>query len=161
MNRLKKYMSLNSPFGELIATVSDDEIQSLEFVDDQTDRSSYQKLSGYRDPSKAVETAFRDWMREGLVNIGLAPEGTVFQKSVWTALQTIPVGELRCYEWIAQSIGHPTAVRAVANAIASNPISLLIPCHRVIRKSGALGRYRWGAERKRALIEWELQRQRR
>ena len=82
--------------------------------------------------------------------------GTNFQIKVWEALLRIPSGSLSTYEDIAVAIGHPRAARAVGSAVARNPIPVLIPCHRVIRKIGEFGHYRYGAARKRALIGWEL-----
>jgi AraC family transcriptional regulator of adaptative response/methylated-DNA-[protein]-cysteine methyltransferase len=80
---------------------------------------------------------------------------TAFQAKVWRFLQQIPAGETRSYSAVAAAIGHPKAVRAVARACASNPVALAIPCHRVIRGDGHLGGYRWGMERKEALLEAE------
>ena len=80
---------------------------------------------------------------------------TAFQQRVWSALQRIPSGETRSYTQVAEMIGTPTAVRAVARACASNPVALVVPCHRVLRQGGALGGYRWGVERKRTLLERE------
>jgi AraC family transcriptional regulator of adaptative response/methylated-DNA-[protein]-cysteine methyltransferase len=77
---------------------------------------------------------------------------------VWRALLEIPPGALATYEDIARSIGSPGAARAVGTAIGRNPVAFLIPCHRVIRGTGALGGYRWGPERKRAMIAWEATR---
>jgi AraC family transcriptional regulator of adaptative response/methylated-DNA-[protein]-cysteine methyltransferase len=74
---------------------------------------------------------------------------------VWRALQQIPYGETRAYAEVARSIGKPKAVRAVASACASNPVAIVVPCHRVVPASGGTGRYRWGAERKAKLIERE------
>lgn len=85
----------------------------------------------------------------------LAPQGTPFQLRVWQALLDIPYGETRSYRDIAHAIGQPNSVRAVANACGANPISLLIPCHRVIRHNGEIGGYRWGSERKRWLLARE------
>jgi len=81
--------------------------------------------------------------------------GTSFQRAVWSCLRNIPLGEVRTYQEIAQAIGAPRAVRAVASACARNQIALWIPCHRVVRADGTLGGYRWGIERKRALLEAE------
>lgn len=81
--------------------------------------------------------------------------GTAFQQRVWQALRAIPVGSTASYTEIAERIGAPKAVRAVAQACASNPVAVAIPCHRVVRQSGALSGYRWGVERKRALLERE------
>jgi AraC family transcriptional regulator of adaptative response/methylated-DNA-[protein]-cysteine methyltransferase len=82
-------------------------------------------------------------------------KGTNFQIRVWKALLTIPSGCVTSYQDIAALIGRPRACRAVANAIAINPVAYLIPCHRVIAASGTLHRYRWGSARKKALIGWE------
>ncbi|MCI0520299.1 MAG: bifunctional DNA-binding transcriptional regulator/O6-methylguanine-DNA methyltransferase Ada [Chloroflexi bacterium] len=82
-------------------------------------------------------------------------QGTAFQRRVWSALQNIPAGETTAYSQIAASIGSPKAGRAVAQACAANPLAVAIPCHRVCRKDGDLGGYRWGVERKRTLLERE------
>lgn len=81
--------------------------------------------------------------------------GTPFQIKVWEALLRIPEGAVSSYEDIASAIGRPTAMRAVGTAVGRNPIAYLIPCHRVIRKTGAFGDYRWGSARKRAMLAWE------
>jgi AraC family transcriptional regulator of adaptative response/methylated-DNA-[protein]-cysteine methyltransferase len=84
--------------------------------------------------------------------------GTNFQLKVWEALLRIPPGRAVPYEAVAAAAGFPAAVRAAANAVADNPVAFLIPCHRVIRKTGAFGNYRWGAVRKRAILAWEAAR---
>lgn len=89
------------------------------------------------------------------VDVTLYPQGTAFQKIVWCRLQTIPRGETVSYSTIAQCIGRPQSVRAVANACAANPVAMFIPCHRVISKTGALSGYRWGLEYKRQLLARE------
>jgi AraC family transcriptional regulator of adaptative response/methylated-DNA-[protein]-cysteine methyltransferase len=81
--------------------------------------------------------------------------GTAFQRRVWDALQSIPPGRTASYKEIADAIGAPTATRAVAGACAANPVAVAIPCHRVLRSDGALSGYRWGVERKRALLARE------
>lgn len=78
--------------------------------------------------------------------------GTAFRRRVWEALRTIPRGEVATYAELARRIERPTAVRAVASACATNPLAIVIPCHRVIRSDGALAGYRWGVDRKRALL---------
>ncbi len=80
---------------------------------------------------------------------------TAFQMRVWKYLQSIPYGEVQSYAEVADAIGSPNGARAVAGACASNPVAVVIPCHRVIRGTGDLGGYRWGLERKRALIDRE------
>lgn len=81
--------------------------------------------------------------------------GTAFQQAVWRYLRRIPPGQTRTYSQVAEAIGHPKAVRAVASACASNHVAMAIPCHRVIRQDGTLGGYRWGLDRKEALIALE------
>jgi methylated-DNA-[protein]-cysteine S-methyltransferase/AraC family transcriptional regulator of adaptative response/methylated-DNA-[protein]-cysteine methyltransferase len=82
--------------------------------------------------------------------------GTPFQRRVWDELRTIPLGATISYGALARRIGKPAAVRAVANACAANAIAMGIPCHRVVRNDGTLSGYRWGVERKRALLESEI-----
>jgi O-6-methylguanine DNA methyltransferase len=74
---------------------------------------------------------------------------------VWEELRRIPYGSTRTYTEIAHALGKPTAIRAVARACATNPVSVVVPCHRVVRQDGSLAGYRWGIERKRSLIEHE------
>ena len=82
-------------------------------------------------------------------------QGTEFQKQVWQALLTIPLGQTRSYRQIAEQVGRPNAVRAVGTACGSNPISILIPCHRVIRSDGSYQGYHWGIEMKTRLLAAE------
>lgn len=82
--------------------------------------------------------------------------GTAFQQRVWEALRAIPAGTTVSYRQLAERIGSPTSVRAVARACASNPVAIVIPCHRVVRTDGSLSGYRWGVERKQALLAREL-----
>ncbi|MGA8754922.1 MAG: bifunctional DNA-binding transcriptional regulator/O6-methylguanine-DNA methyltransferase Ada [Stellaceae bacterium] len=112
----------------------------------------------------ADDPGLRDWA-ERIVRFITAPShtldlpldirGTAFQARVWRALQKIPLGRTATYSEIAQALGQPTAVRAVARACAANDLALLVPCHRVIREDGDLAGYRWGIERKRALLDRE------
>lgn len=94
----------------------------------------------------------------GRARIELHPAGTNFQIKVWEALIRVPPGALLSYEQLARAIGAPQATRAVASAVARNPIAYLIPCHRVIRKTGAFGEYHWGETRKKAMLVWEAAR---
>ena len=84
-------------------------------------------------------------------------KGSDFQKSVWAVLQTIPVGQTLSYSEVAERLHKPKAVRAVANACAANPLALVIPCHRILRADGGISGYRWGVERKHALLAKERQ----
>ncbi len=95
-----------------------------------------------------------------LLGLPLDIAGSAFQRKVWRELRAIPAGETRSYSAIAAAIGQPTAARAVANACARNPAAILIPCHRAVRRDGSLGGYRWGIERKRALLAREREYQR-
>jgi AraC family transcriptional regulator of adaptative response/methylated-DNA-[protein]-cysteine methyltransferase len=113
---------------------------------------------------KTQASAFATWMRalgaylEGSatsLDLPLDVRGTAFQMRVWRYLQTIPRGHVESYAEVARGIGRPTAARAVAQACASNPVALAIPCHRVIRGNGELGGYRWGVARKRTLLDVE------
>lgn len=89
------------------------------------------------------------------IDLPLDVRGTAFQQRVWQALRQIPAGETASYAQIAQRIGSPKSVRAVAHACASNTLAVAIPCHRVVRSDGALSGYRWGVERKRELLSRE------
>jgi AraC family transcriptional regulator of adaptative response/methylated-DNA-[protein]-cysteine methyltransferase len=102
----------------------------------------------------AMVVGFVDAPQLGLY-LPLDVRGTAFQQRVWQALGEIPIGSTASYAQIAQRIGSPKAVRAVAQACAANRLAVAIPCHRVVRNDGALSGYRWGVERKRALLEYE------
>jgi AraC family transcriptional regulator of adaptative response/methylated-DNA-[protein]-cysteine methyltransferase len=103
---------------------------------------------------RAVVERIRD-PRGAAARIPLDVNGTAFQQRVWKALRDIPVGETRSYREVAESIGQPTAARAVARACATNHIAVVIPCHRVVAGDGAVSGYRWGVERKKTLLEQE------
>ena len=105
-----------------------------------------------------VNDIFKVDRQKSVHPFNLQIKGTNFQINVWRALLNIPMGCIVSYQDVASYIGHPKAFRAVANAIAVNPVAYLIPCHRVIAKSGKVHRYRWGAARKKALIGWETAR---
>jgi AraC family transcriptional regulator, regulatory protein of adaptative response / methylated-DNA-[protein]-cysteine methyltransferase len=95
--------------------------------------------------------------RNGL-DLPLDVRGTAFQQRVWQALRELPAGKTSSYTSLAKRIGSPTAIRAVARTLAANTLAVAIPCHRVVRHDGAQSGYRWGAERKRALLEREFER---
>jgi AraC family transcriptional regulator of adaptative response/methylated-DNA-[protein]-cysteine methyltransferase len=88
-------------------------------------------------------------------NLPLDVRATAFQWRVWEALRSIPCGQTRSYTEVARAVRRPHAARAVARACATNPVAVVIPCHRVIQKNGNLGGYRWGVERKTALLKAE------
>lgn len=105
------------------------------------------------DAASRVESIFGD--RRPDTPLRLFVRGTNFQVQVWRALLRVPEGAVVSYGGLAERVGRPDAVRAVAGAVAKNPIAVLVPCHRVLRATGALGGYRWGTPRKRALLAIE------
>ncbi|MGB8534897.1 MAG: bifunctional DNA-binding transcriptional regulator/O6-methylguanine-DNA methyltransferase Ada [Acidobacteriaceae bacterium] len=109
--------------------------------------------TGMADQVKAVLGAMTD--HPAAADIPLDVRATAFQSRVWQALREIPRGETRSYAQLAEAIGQPTAVRAVARACATNPVAIAVPCHRVIGKDGSLTGYRWGVERKKMLLSME------
>lgn len=107
-----------------------------------------------RDDAMALSVAQRLSGREGEA-FKLDLEGTPFQQRVWAALLEVPFGSTVSYSELAQRIGMPRAVRAVASAVARNKVAVLVPCHRVVHKDGSAGNYRWGSTLKQELIKWE------
>jgi AraC family transcriptional regulator of adaptative response/methylated-DNA-[protein]-cysteine methyltransferase len=110
------------------------------------------------------QSAFSSWVRALVAHVDcrsphldlpLDVRATAFQWTVWRHLQSIPYGHTRTYSDVARAIGAPSSVRAVARACATNPVCLVVPCHRVVQKGGGLGGYRWGIERKRQLLQRE------
>ena len=89
------------------------------------------------------------------INFPIAVSGTDFQEQVWEYLQTIPPGTTQSYQEVARAIGSPLAARAVASACARNDVALAVPCHRVVRSDGSLSEYRWGKDRKQAILHLE------
>jgi len=145
---------LSTHWGPLTARFSGKGLSQLFF--DDSDHKIHQA-------SNQLSTAFLQWLkhyqtlRPAKQWQYLTPTGTAFQKSVWRALIEISYGERTSYHTIAQAINKPKANRAVGSAVGANPISLLIPCHRIIQASGAIGNYRWGVNRKCALLDAEQQ----
>lgn len=116
--------------------------------------SALEEADGSLDPLLAKVVKFVDSPVMGL-DVSLDTRGTEFQQRVWRALREIPAGATATYTDIASRVGAPRAVRAVAQACAANAIAVAIPCHRVVRRDGSLSGYRWGVERKRALLVLE------
>lgn len=115
----------------------------------------------------AGNAQFKRWVKAVLGSISkpdtnaaipLDVQGTAFQQRVWQALRDIPPGEVASYSQIATRIGKPSATRAVARACATNPVAVVVPCHRVVRSNGQLGGFRWGLDRKEKLLEREKRR---
>lgn len=149
-----------SPFGRIHAAVSSRGIVHLAFVDG-SEASAVADL-GRRWPCAGIERDDQEiakLARQIFVGrsgkITLAPMGTNFQVKVWQALLDLGASGATSYSAIATAIGQPGASRAVGQAVGANPVAWLIPCHRVLRRDGNLGGYRWGVERKRAMLAWE------
>lgn len=156
-----------SPFGECLIAMTARGICHLGFSPPENRRAALADLAAEWPRAQLVEAPrvtaplARRLFTGGngqAPGIDLHVRGTNFQIKVWEALLRIPAGITVSYEDLARHIRAPSAVRAVANAVANNPIAWLIPCHRVIRKSGALGGYRWGETRKKVLLAWEAAR---
>lgn len=153
-----------TPFGECLLGLTDRGICHLGFVQDSegdaidslvAEWQQARMIEDYDSTAPLVEPIF-DLSRRGSDPLHLHLHGTNFQIKVWEALLRIPAGSVTTYEQIAGKIGHPSALRAVGSAVGQNPIAVLIPCHRVIRKLGEFGNYRYGAARKKALLAHEM-----
>ncbi len=152
-----------SPFGECLVAVTGRGICHLAFAGPADRkkivadlRKQWRLADIAEDPSRTrpyVDRIFNSRYPKGALPIHLV--GTNFQLKVWQALLTVPRGTIVSYSDIARTIKQPKAVRAIANAVAHNPVAYLIPCHRVLQKSGALGGYRWGIARKKAMLARE------
>jgi len=158
-----------SPFGECLVAVTARGICHLAFVHPVTRREAMERLTHdwpratlVPDQDATRTAAMRAFPRPGsraTMPLALHVKGTNFQLKVWDALLRVPDGDVTTYGGIAASIGDAKASRAVGGAVGSNPISWLIPCHRVIRSTGELGGYAWGPERKRVMLALETTRQ--
>ena len=155
-----RYGWFDSPFGEVLAMGTDKGLCGLGFSQDWTQDAAFADLSGRWPKAHFSETpeAIAPWVRAAFGQSGEARLhliGAPFQIKVWEALLRVPSGHVTTYSEIAGAIGKPRAMRAVGTAVGRNPVSFLIPCHRALRKSGALGGYHWGLPVKRALLAWE------
>lgn len=156
----------SSPFGECLLACTPRGLSNLIFVQDGNRTAALKILRRAwplaqldEAPHATARLVGRIFGRErepGENPLYLHLQGTNFQIKVWEALLAIPPGSLIDYEDLAVYIGLPKAVRAVANAVGKNPIPVIIPCHRVIRKMGEIGGYRYGSARKQALLGWEM-----
>jgi AraC family transcriptional regulator of adaptative response/methylated-DNA-[protein]-cysteine methyltransferase len=150
-----------SPFGRMFLAESSHGITHLSFFEgDENEslevlRKDWPEAKLVRDNGFAGKTAKRIFSGK-TADLRLHVKGTPFQEKVWQALREIPPGQLSTYGKIAAGLGMPGASRAVGSAVGANRISWLIPCHRVIRTDGGLGGYRWGADRKRAMLAAEI-----
>ena len=155
-----RYAMLDTPLGQMLVAATAKGICRLTFDEDEAalrrrfpnasilpaDGAMASLIGGVL---QAVETP------SAMPDLPIDVAGTAFQEAVWKELRKIPVGETRSYADIAAAIGEPGAVRAVGTANGSNPVAILVPCHRVIRSDGTLGGYAGGLDRKRKLLEAE------
>lgn len=156
------YSYAESPFGNLLVASTakgicymafiDNEKEALENLQHRFPQASYKQMLDMIQQN-ALYIFSHDWNK--LDQIKLHLRGTNFQVKVWETLLKIPMGKLSTYGNIAAQIKNPNASRAVGSAIGSNPVAYLIPCHRVIQSTGAIGGYMWGSLRKTAIIGWE------
>lgn len=158
-----RYGTFASPFGPALAMGTERGLCGLAFTEDCGAAAAFADLTGRWPKAQFTEDpgAIRPWVEAAFAQSGdarLFLIGAPFQIKVWEALLAIPSGQVTTYSEIARAIGHPTAIRAAGTAVGRNPVSFLIPCHRALRKSGALGGYHWGLPVKRAMLAWEAAR---
>jgi AraC family transcriptional regulator, regulatory protein of adaptative response / methylated-DNA-[protein]-cysteine methyltransferase len=159
-----RYAIADSPLGRMLIAATERGVCSIQFG-----RSDGELIEGLKREfpfatRKLEEGGLQTWItallsqmtgKELNTTLPLDIRATAFQRRVWTYLQSIPFGSTRSYRDVAKAIGQPTASRAVARACATNPVAVAIPCHRVVREDGDISGYRWGVERKKALLELE------
>jgi AraC family transcriptional regulator of adaptative response/methylated-DNA-[protein]-cysteine methyltransferase len=159
-----RYAIADSPLGRMLIAATDKGVCAIQFA-----RSDGELIEGLKREfpfavRKPDQSGLQAWVETLLstmtgheLNAALPLDirATAFQRRVWTYLQSIPFGATRSYSQVAKAIGQPSASRAVARACATNPVAVAIPCHRVVREDGNISGYRWGAERKKALLEME------
>lgn len=161
-----RYTCADSPLGRMLIAATERGICAIQFA-----RSDGELIEGLKREfpfatRKSDQAGLQSWVDSLLKHmrgkaldssLPLDIRATAFQRRVWTYLQSIPFGATRSYSQVAQAIGQPSACRAVARSCATNPVAVAIPCHRVVREDGSMGGYRWGMERKKALLEMERQ----
>ncbi|MFZ0299794.1 MAG: methylated-DNA--[protein]-cysteine S-methyltransferase, partial [Candidatus Sulfotelmatobacter sp.] len=162
-----RYAIADSPLGRMLVAATDKGVCAIQFA-----RSDGELIEGLKREfpfavRKPDQGGLQAWVEtllatmtghESNAALPLDIRATAFQRRVWTYLQSIPFGATRSYSQVAKAIGRPSASRAVARACATNPVAVAIPCHRVVRKDGDTSGYRWGVERKKALLELEQRR---
>ncbi len=158
------YIIVGCPLGRLLVGATTQGVSAVYLGDDDTEleqalHAEYPAAAITRDATGLDDwpTAIIDHLSGRLphLDLPLDLQATAFKRRVWEALRDIPYGATRGYAEIARQIGQPTAVRAVASACATNPVALVVPCHRVVRSDGSTGGYRWGVDRKQALLARE------
>lgn len=156
-----RYGYADSPFGPFIVACTEEGICDLQFLGNNK-RQVIHELGtrwGVYTPTEAdnemAAQIARQIFQERKTDLPLSLSDTDFRMRVWQELRSIPKGCTVSYASLAARMGMPTATRAVASAVAANPVAVLVPCHRVIHSDGSIGEYHWGADIKKALIEWE------
>ncbi len=159
-----RYTCTDSPLGRMLIAATEKGICTIQFADSDDELEHGLRHEFPFAVRRRDDDALQTW-KDNLLrqmhghklrsSLPLDIQATAFQRRVWTQLQSIPFGTTRSYGQVAKAIGQPTATRAVARACATNPVAVAIPCHRVVRKGGDMGGYRWGVERKEALLELE------
>lgn len=159
-----KYTIADSPLGKLLVAATERGICAVSFGDDaeSLERELAEEFfaADISETDEGLKDAVRAILRsldgeKTILTLPLDLHATAFQMRVWSELRKIPYGETRSYAQVAKSVGNPKAVRAVARACATNPVALVNPCHRVIGSDGKLAGYKWGIERKKALLDSE------
>jgi AraC family transcriptional regulator of adaptative response/methylated-DNA-[protein]-cysteine methyltransferase len=159
-----RYTCAPSPLGRILIASTDKGICSIQFADSEEELEQGLKQEFPFAVRRRDDRGLADMVasiRRHMQGLEVAPslpldiQATAFQRRVWTYLQSLRFGETRSYTDVAKAIRQPSAVRAVAHACASNPVAIAIPCHRILRSNGELGGYRWGLQRKKALLAME------
>ena len=159
-----RYSIASSPLGRVLVGATQKGISAVYLGDSDARLESEIRREYPRAEIRRDRNGMEGWIEKILAHLrGREPhldlptdvQATAFQRRVWEELRRIPYGSTRTYSQVARAIGRPRAIRAVARACATNPTSVVVPCHRVVREDGNLAGYRWGIERKRALLEHE------
>lgn len=163
-SRVVEYGFIDTPFGKAMIAFNSQGVCGFEFADDDNNQIWEDKMRAEWSDLWAHRNKFLDKLLFGIFfqknneltfPLYLCVKGTPFQVEVWKALTSIPEGTTVTYTDVANMIGRPESVRAVASAIAENKIGMFIPCHRVVPMQGGVGEYRWGTDRKERILEWE------
>ena len=158
------YTVANSSLGKVLVAATERGVSAVYLGEKSESLVDALRKEYPRAEIRRTQETNEQWLREILHRIeGDAPsldlpldvQATAFQRRVWQELQKIPRGTTRTYTQVARALGKPRSVRAVARACATNPVSIVVPCHRVIRTDGSLAGYRWGLQRKEKLLERE------
>lgn len=161
MSKKIEFGFAESPFGEIIVARTWDGICDLQFLDYNRLETIHELAQRWGEYTPTIQSdtmaeTVEKVLFEGLSHpLDLDIKGTDFQIKVWKEVMKIPFGQTASYQEIAERIGEPKAVRAVATAIGQNPVAIIIPCHRVIHSDGTVGEYHWGRDLKKKLLEWE------